>query len=195
MRRAILVLVMAACTFAAEGTADTDTDTDEGSSSSSSSSSSASSASSAIGTLSASSSGGSSTSSSSSSAEESSSSAEPSTSSSSSAESSSSTGELEPNPYVDCWPDHPSEECPQSCMLADGAGEPDALSACAPDCGKGCPSVGELDGVCLDDIAIGTVPPVCVLACGPGQCPIGMSCTELLDFVDGDGDHPTVCLW
>lgn len=100
----------------------------------------------------------------------------------------STTGLEAPEPYADCYEGEQVgfPDCPDSCVQAsDGLG-----SACAPDCGKGCPDgPGGVQTECLDaDNASG----VCVVPCSPG-CPGGMQCMET-DFVQ-DGTPMWLCMW
>lgn len=111
--------------------------------------------------------------------------------------SSSSTGPGWPHEYHDCYegevPSVP-KLCDQSCVIH----EP-THSACAPDCAAGstCDGVGAFGGTCLNQIAQGTPPAVCILRCdGPGSpCPEGMVCETIDGFATTIGQVIYACLW
>ncbi len=112
--------------------------------------------------------------------------------------SSSSTG---PAPYDgayhDCWEGPVQQKegeyicAPHPCVVS----LPDH-SACAPECGAGC-ELGPEDvgAVCLDTIADGTVPAVCVITCGGdgAPCPDAMEC-KVTEF-EAAGEPLWMCMW
>jgi hypothetical protein len=98
-------------------------------------------------------------------------------------------------PYGDCREgpvDGGEYLCPPSpCVLS-----PPMHSICSPPCDAGCePGPGGAATACLDTVAEGAVPPVCVIVCaGEGSpCPDDLECAPTT-FTQG-GEPVWMCMW